>query len=138
MLFDLAFDYVDCTRVVLSAADQNHPKSIDRSAGLFQALGKSVSIIDDTPGMVVMRTVCMLANEGADAVYQGVCDTDAVDTAMRYGTAYPVGPLAWADRIGIDCVVTTLQHLQQSYGEERYRTSPFLLRRYNAGRKIVD
>ena len=36
---------------------------------------------DDVPGMLVMRTVCMLANEAADAVNQGVCDAAAVDTA---------------------------------------------------------
>lgn len=138
VLFDLALDYVNCTRIALSAADQNHLQSINRAAGLFQAVGKSVSVIDDIPGMVVMRTVCMLANEGADAVYQGVCDTDAVDTAMRYGTAYPMGPLAWADLIGIDYVVTTLQNLQQSYGEDRYRVSPLLLRRFHSGRTFYD
>jgi 3-hydroxybutyryl-CoA dehydrogenase len=44
---------------------------------LFQALGKSVSVLDDVAGPIVMCTVCMLANEGADAVNQGVCSVGA-------------------------------------------------------------
>lgn len=70
----------------------------------------------------------MLANEGADAVLQGVCDARDCDRAMQTGVNYPRGPLAWADSLGLRFVHRTLTHLQQSYGEERYRTS-FLLRR---------
>jgi 3-hydroxybutyryl-CoA dehydrogenase len=77
---------------------------------------------------VVLRTVAMLANEAADAVLQGVCSAQDVDLAMQAGVNYPRGPLAWADSLGLPFVHRTLTHLQQSYGEERYRSS-FLLRR---------
>ena len=53
-----------------------------------------------SPGMLVMRTVCMLANEAADAVNQGVASAEAVDIAMRLGVGYPRGPLAWAEALG--------------------------------------
>ena len=89
--------------------------------------------LDDVPGMLVMRTVCMLANEAADAVNQGVCDAAAVDTAMRLAVNYPRGPLAWAEAIGLDRVVTVLANLAAGYGEDRYRTSPLLRRRLLAG-----
>ncbi|MDJ0957824.1 MAG: 3-hydroxyacyl-CoA dehydrogenase PaaC [Arenicellales bacterium] len=138
VLFDLALDYIDCERVALTRADQSTPRALNQAAGLFQALGKTVSVVDDVPGMVVMRTVCMLANEGSDTVNQGVCDMEAVDTAMRYGTGYPIGPLAWADRIGIDHVVTVLHHLHRFYGEDRYRVSPLLMRKFHAGRNFYD
>nr|MDJ0957983.1 3-hydroxyacyl-CoA dehydrogenase family protein [Arenicellales bacterium] len=59
-------------------------------------------------------------------------------TAMRYGTGYPIGPLAWADRIGINHVVTVLQHLHRFYGEDRYRVSPLLMRKFHAGRDFYD
>ncbi len=101
VLVDLALDYGSATRVALAAADQASPDDLARAAGLFQALGKEVSRIDDVPGMLVMRTVCMLANEAADAVNQGVCDAAAVDTAMRLAVNYPKGPLAWAEAIGL-------------------------------------
>ena len=117
IVFDLAFDYTTSDRMVLAPADQCDPRSLALATGLFQAIGKKVSVIDDAPGMVVMRTVCMLANEGADAVHQGVCDVKSVDTAMRFGTGYPMGPLVWADRIGLPYVARTLDNLRRSYGE---------------------
>jgi len=39
---------------------------------------------------------------------------------------YPLGPLAWARAIGIGTVSMVLTHLAQTYGEDRYRTSPMI------------
>jgi len=133
LLFDLALDYSGAGRIALAAADQASTKAAEDAVGLFQAGGKTVSLIDDTPGLVVMRTVCMLANEGADAVLQQVCDADAVDTAMQSGVNYPLGPLAWADRIGPALVLEVLINLQRAYGIDRYRPSLLLSRKVAAG-----
>ena len=129
VLFDLALDYATASRIAIAKADQASDESLQKVAGLFQALGKQVSVIDDIPGMVVMRTVCMLANEGADAVNQGVCNAEAVDIAMKGGVNYPQGPLAWADSIGVPVVAEVLENLAMTYGEDRYRTSPLLQRK---------
>jgi 3-hydroxybutyryl-CoA dehydrogenase len=76
--------------------------------GLLQAAGFTVTRLDDVPGMAVMRTVAMLANEAADAVNQGVCSAAAADIAMQKGVNYPRGPLAWADAVGIEHIVRVL------------------------------
>jgi 3-hydroxybutyryl-CoA dehydrogenase len=132
VLFDLAFDYAGAARIALARADQCSDAAWHAVVGLFQAAGFAVTRIDDVPGMVVMRTVAMLANEAADAVNQGVCSAAAVDIAMQKGVNYPRGPLAWTDAIGVAQVVTVLSNLAASYGEDRYRVSP-LLRRKLAG-----
>ena len=124
--FDLALDYEKATRVALALADQCEKSAVDSAIGLFQALDKSVSIIDDVPGMLAMRTVCMLANEGADVVNQLVCNEEAVDIAMCYGVNYPKGPLEWADMIGLEYIEKTLDNLARVYGDPRYRCSPLI------------
>ena len=106
--------------------------------GFFQAIGKSVSIIDDIPGMVVLRTVAMLANEAGDAVGQQVANAEGVDQAMRFGLNFPKGPLAWADELGLETVVTALDHLAGHYGEDRYRVSSWLRWRLAAGKRCHD
>ncbi len=136
ILLDLALDYSATPRLVISAADQASQTAIDEIIGLLQKTGKQVTQIDDIAGMCVTRTVCMLANEGADAVNQGVCNIEAVDIAMQGGVNYPVGPLAWADQIGIDMVLDVLDNLAQNYGEDRYRPSPLMIRRAAAGRSF--
>ena len=132
VLFDLAFDYASATRICLARADQCSDSAYNAVVGLFQAAGFKVSRIDDVPGMLVMRTVAMLANEAADAVNTGVCSAAAVDVAMQKGVNYPRGPLAWTDAIGVTQVVTVLSNLATSYGEDRYRVSPLLRRKLAA------
>ena len=128
VLFDLAFDYATTSRLALARADQCSESAFDAAAGALQSAGIEVSQLDDVAGLVVLRTVCMLANEAADAVLQGVASETDVDSAMRNGTNYPIGPLAWARTLGLTRVVRTLENLARHYGEERYRLSPWLRR----------
>ncbi|MDM3872502.1 3-hydroxyacyl-CoA dehydrogenase PaaH [Porticoccus sp. W117] len=138
VLFDLALDYNHATRIAITKADQASDEALQKAAGLFQAIGKQVSVIDDIPGMIVMRTVCMLANEGADAVNQGVCNAEAVDIAMKGGVNYPQGPLAWADQLGVPVVATVLENLALLYGEDRYRISPLIQRKCFAEQSFFE
>jgi len=132
VVYDLLFDVARATRIALARADGCSEEAWQAAVGLFQAAGFTVTRIDDVPGMIVMRTVAMLANEAADAVNQGVCSAAAVDIAMQKGVNYPRGPLAWADSVGIGHIVTVLANLAATYGEDRYRVSPLLRRKLAA------
>ena len=132
VVYDLLFDAARATRIALARADQCSEEAWQAAVGLFQAAGFTVTRLDDVPGMIVMRTVAMLANEAADAVNGGVCSASAVDIAMQKGVNYPRGPLAWADAVGIAHIVTVLANLAATYGEDRYRVSPLLRRKLAA------
>jgi len=138
VLLDLALDYGQAQAIAIASADQCSEEAVGAAIGLLQAAGFQVARLDDVPGLAVMRTVAMLANEAADAVNQGVCDAVGLDAAMRLGLNYPRGPLAWADEIGIGWVVAVLHHLGEHYGEDRYRVSPLLLRKHYSGRRFHD
>lgn len=132
VLVDLTFDAATAPRLAVSRGDRCNNRAFVDAVAVFQAAGFQVSHLADVPGLMVMRTVAMLANEAADAVHQGVCDATGVDTAMQKGVNYPRGPLAWADVIGPSRVLAVLDHLAQVYGEDRYRASPLLRRRVAA------
>ncbi len=136
VLMDLALDYHLATRTALASAGQCSEPAFSAACALLQAGGIQVSRLADVPGLAVMRTVAMLANEAADAVYQGVCTAHAVDDAMRLGVNYPAGPLAWADRVGLAKIRVVLSHLNASYGEDRYRVSPLIQRQVFQGKNI--
>ena len=80
----------------------------------------------------------MLANEAADAVNQGVATIADVDIAMRTGVNYPLGPLGWADALGLGAVQKVLTNLAAYYGGERYRVSPLIQHLVWAGKKFHD
>ncbi|WP_263262153.1 3-hydroxyacyl-CoA dehydrogenase PaaH [Pseudomonas sp. RIT-PI-S] len=138
LLFDLALDYAKATRIALSCCAGASVQARDQAVTLFQRMGLVPSLLADLPGLLVLRTVAMLANEAADAVLQGVASTADVDLAMRKGVNYPQGPLAWAGAVGLPAVLKALEHLQASYGEPRYRPSLLLRRRVAEGRGFYD
>ncbi|MCH7567735.1 MAG: 3-hydroxybutyryl-CoA dehydrogenase, partial [Nitrospirae bacterium] len=45
----------------------------------------------------------------------------------------PLGPLRWADQVGLDEVLTVLEGLQRETGDDRYRPSPLLKKMVLAG-----
>lgn len=137
ILFDLALDFSTCKRMAIAAAETASPEAIEQAIALFSSANKAVSVCNDIPGIALMRTVCMLANEAADAVFQQVCDAKAADIAMQNGVNYPCGPLAWANNLGLPHTLLVLENLQQAYGLDRYRPSQ-LLRQKVAANKLFD
>lgn len=89
--------------------------------------------VADRVGHISARILSMIINEATFALLEGVANPADVDTAMRLGTAYPKGPLAWCDEIGADVIVDLLDGLQRDYGEERYRPSVLLRQHARAG-----
>ncbi|WP_460122332.1 3-hydroxyacyl-CoA dehydrogenase PaaH [Pseudomonas sp. S2_C03] len=138
ILLDLAGDYARASRLAISCATDIDPSALEQGVALLQQAGLTVSQLSDSPALAVLRTVAMLANEGADALLQGVASAADIDLAMRAGVNYPQGPLAWADSIGLAHILKVLENLQASYGEERYRPSLLLRRRVAEGRALHD
>lgn len=138
VIFDLAKDYQQATRLAIAAANQTSDTAIRDATALLQKSGIAVSLLGDSPGLVVMRTLAMLTNEAADAVLQGVASPADVDLAMCAGVNYPQGPLSWSDNLGQGIVWQVLTNLQASYGEDRYRPSLLLRRNAFSGQRFSN
>ncbi|WP_461030672.1 3-hydroxyacyl-CoA dehydrogenase family protein, partial [Streptomyces sparsus] len=130
--FDLALDYRGATRIALAGSDTVPAADFDAAVGLFQALGKQVSVIEPVPGLVVARTVAMLADFAVDAAAREVATAEDVDTAMRLGVNYPRGPLEWCADLGAAWVARVLRNLHVACPTGRYAPSHALQRRERA------
>ncbi|MFH7337285.1 3-hydroxyacyl-CoA dehydrogenase [Streptomyces sp. KHY 26] len=126
--FDLALDYREATRVALSASQDTAPATLAEAVGLFQALGKDVSVIGDVPGMIVARTVARIIDLAHDAVSKGVATEEDVDTAMRLGVNYPLGPFEWDRRLGDEFAYDVLDAMHERDPSGRYAPSLALYR----------
>ena len=84
--------------------------------------------------IISYRVVIMLINEAADTLYLRIANKEDIETAMTKGVNYPKGLLHWADEIGIQNVVDSIDALYEEYREDRYRCSP-LLRRFGRENK---
>ncbi|MFJ8701589.1 3-hydroxyacyl-CoA dehydrogenase [Streptomyces ardesiacus] len=111
--FDLALDYRRAARIALAPGATTPPHALAEATGLFQALGKEVSVVGDVPGMIVARTVARIVDLAYDAVDRGVASAADVDTAMRLGVNYPLGPVEWGRRLGLRWVYALLGELRE-------------------------
>jgi len=89
-------------------------------------IGKKTAFVADSVGLVLPRILCMLANEACFAMAENVAAGTDIDTAMRLGTNYPLGPVEWAQKIGARQVHAVVSALYSCFHEDRYRPSPIL------------
>ena len=83
----------------------------------FGVLGKGVVLVENVPGLFLGRAVASVVNEAAIAVQEGVASPEDVDTAMRLGANYPIGPIAWGREIGGARLMRILKRLARDEGE---------------------
>ncbi len=122
------------TLVELTRNDSSSPVAAARAERFFAALGMHVEWVGDAPGLVLGRIICQVINECAFSLGEGVGSAEDIDVGMVLGLSYPLGPLKWADELGLDRVLTVLLALCAEYREERYRPAPVLRRLVAAGR----
>ena len=122
VLFDLVAND-GAARVGFACSDGVPDAVIEGLVAGLAARGIAATRLPDWPGLVVMRTVAMLANEAYEAMLQGVADADGIDDAMRFGVNYPRGPVDWANDIGPRLVLSVLDSIHELTGDPRYRAS---------------
>ncbi|MFQ5852512.1 MAG: 3-hydroxyacyl-CoA dehydrogenase family protein [Candidatus Binatia bacterium] len=120
--------------IELAGGLRTREDSLKEAEGFFQALGKATIRVKDTPGLVFPRILSLIINEAARSLDEGVARAEEIDVALRLGTNYPLGPLRWADQIGLDEVLAVLEGLQRETGDDRYRPTPLLKKMVRAGR----
>jgi 3-hydroxybutyryl-CoA dehydrogenase len=99
----------------------------------FASLGKDIEVVQDRVGMVLPRILCQIINESIFAITDDVAKPTDIDNAMKLGANYPLGPVEWAEKIGINQVCAVLTAIQNDLNEDRYRVSPLLKQMSIAG-----
>lgn len=84
---------------------------------LFELLGKGVCLVEHEPGLFLGRVVGSIVNEAVVAIYEGVANAYDVDTAMKLGVNYPMGPIEWGREIGGKRITAILRRLAAAEGE---------------------
>ena len=124
------------TRVTLMTAPGADPAARDAVAAAMIQSGRKVTAIKDSPGFVAQRMSAMIANLGCYMAEIGLASPADIDTAMKLGLNYPLGPLELAEDMGLAKTLEILSQLQAVTGEDRYRPTPWLRRRAALGLPI--
>jgi 3-hydroxybutyryl-CoA dehydrogenase len=102
--------------------------------GLARDLGKEPVEVRDVPGFAANRILMPFINEAVSALADGVAEAEAIDTVAKLGFGHPMGPLALADLIGLDTLVSIMEVLENGLDDARYAPHPLLREHVAAGR----
>jgi 3-hydroxybutyryl-CoA dehydrogenase len=114
----------------LQTSDATH----DAVAALAKQLGKSPISVKSAPGFVVNRILLPMINEAFFVLAEGYAIAEDIDQGMKLGCNHPIGPLALADMIGLDVLLSVMQILHDEFADSKYRPCPLLKELVAAGR----
>lgn len=107
--------------------------TIDTAQAFLAQLDKSGVVVEDMPGFVTNRVLMLTVNEAIFTLQDGVAEPKDIDRLFRECFGHQMGPLKTADLIGLDTILYSLEVLQESYQDPKFRPAPLLKRKVHAG-----
>lgn len=113
---------------------QTSDATYELTLALTRKIGKEpVTANHDYPGFIVNRILVPMINEAFYVLMEGIASPEDIDAAMKLGTNQPMGPLALADFVGLDTLLSICKIFHEELGDSKYRPCPLLVKYVEAG-----
>ena len=113
----------------LQTSDATH----SAAAEFAKRIGKVAITAKNSPGFAVNRILCPMINEAIFAFSEGIASAEDIDEGMKLGCNHPIGPLALADLIGLDTMLSVMEVFYNGFNDPKYRPAPLLKEMVAAG-----
>jgi 3-hydroxybutyryl-CoA dehydrogenase len=113
----------------MTASDETIAAAIDFAT----AVGKDPVEVKDRAGFIVNALLFPYLNNAVRMLESGTASRDDIDTAMKGGCNFPMGPLALLDLVGLDTSMSILDALYEEFKDPNYAAMPLLRRMVAAG-----
>jgi 3-hydroxybutyryl-CoA dehydrogenase len=113
----------------LQTSDDTHAKALD----FAKRVGKVAITAKNSPGFAVNRILCPMINEAIFALQEGIATAEELDAGMKLGCNHPIGPLALADLVGLDTLLSVMEVFYKGFNDPKYRPAPLLREMVDAG-----
>jgi 3-hydroxybutyryl-CoA dehydrogenase len=119
--------------VEIIRAVQTSDATFAATEDLAKRVGKAPICVKNAPGFVVNRILCPMINEAIFVLAEGLATAEDIDNGMKLGTNQPIGPLALADMIGLDTMLSVMNVFYEGFNDSKYRPAPLLKEMVAAG-----
>ncbi|CCH27985.1 3-hydroxyacyl-CoA dehydrogenase family protein [Actinosynnema sp. NPDC047251] len=96
--------------------DRLDPAVLAKARRWAEQLGKTVIEVRDAPGFATSRLGVAVGMEAIRMLAEGVASAEDIDTGMRLGYGWPMGPLRLTDLVGLDVRLAIAEHLAAELG----------------------
>ena len=102
--------------------------TIAAAKAFAEACGKTPVEVKDQAGFIVNALLFPYLNNAVRLLENGVATRDDIDTAMKGGCGFPMGPFALLDLVGLDTSLAILDALYDEFRDPNYAAVPLLRR----------
>jgi len=120
------------TGVELIRGYDTSQETVDVIKEVAKQMGKESFVSADVPGFISNRLLQLFINEAFYVLRDGIATAEDIDKACQSQFRHPMGPLATADLIGLDTVLSILEYEHRELGE-KFRPCPLLKQMVTAG-----
>src|ERR1700682_4408844 len=113
---------------------QTSDDTVAKAEAFSKRIGKVSITAKNSPGFAVNRILCPIINEAIFALQEGIATAEEIDAGMKLGCNPPIGPLALADLIGLDTMLSVMDVFYTGFNHPKYRPAPLLKEMVDAGR----
>ncbi|HEX6778331.1 MAG TPA: 3-hydroxybutyryl-CoA dehydrogenase [Ktedonobacterales bacterium] len=109
-------------------------ETVETLKGFARSLGKTAVVAKDRAGFIVNFLLIPYMLEAIRMYEQGFASMEDIDTAMKLGCGYPMGPFELLDYVGLDTTLYAAQAIYDDFKNPTYAPPPLLKRMVLAGR----
>ena len=109
------------------------PATIEEVRQFALSLGKTPVLARDTAGFIVNFLLIPYLLAAIRMLENGMASRDDIDTAMKLGCGYPMGPFTLLDYVGLDTTLWAAEAIYEEYKDPLYAPPPLLRRMVLSG-----
>jgi 3-hydroxybutyryl-CoA dehydrogenase len=109
-------------------------QTVEELRGFAESLGKTPIVAKDTAGFVVNFLLIPYMLAAVRMYENGIATKEDIDTGMKLGCGYPMGPFELLDYVGLDTTLYAAEAIYKDYPDPAYAPPPLLRRMVQAGR----
>jgi 3-hydroxybutyryl-CoA dehydrogenase len=119
--------------IEIPVGEKTSKETVETVVELSKEFGKQPFTCKDSPGFIVNRILNPWYNEGMNILEEGVATPEDIDTAVKAGGGFRMGPLELRDLVGLDTALLVTEDLYQRLRNDKFKPPACLKRLVAAG-----
>jgi 3-hydroxybutyryl-CoA dehydrogenase len=107
--------------IEIPVGEKTSEKTVQATIEVSKKMEKKPFTCKDSPGFIVNRILNPWYNEGMNMFDEGVASAEAIDTAIREGGGFRMGPLELRDLVGLDTALNVTEDLLSAVEDDKFK-----------------